>query len=180
MYEIFTTNIKMEQHKYQRMEHKEHIYKLPDTYIGSIEFHSEEIFIKTDSDNFEKKKINYVPGFYKIFDEILVNSLDHRQRDISVKNIKVNISYGQSGISIYNDGEGIDICLYDEEKQIYIPELLFSHLLTSTNYNQTEKKTTGGKNGYGSKLTCIFSKSFMNFSLDMYRLNPKDIAFKMG
>ena len=162
----------MEQQKYQKMEHKEHIYKLPDTYIGSIEFHSEEMFIKTDSDNFEKKKINYVPGFYKIFDEILVNALDHRQRDNSVKNIKVNISHGQSEISIYNDGEGIDICLYDEhdeEKQIYIPELLFSHLLTSTNYNQNEKKTTGGKNGYGSKLTCIFSKSFIIETIDSKR-----------
>ena len=39
---------------------------------------------------------------------------------------------------------------------IYVPELIFGHLLTSSNYDDDEKKTTGGRNGYGAKLANIF------------------------
>ena len=160
---------------YQKMEHKEHIYKLPDTYIGSISQHTEDFFVKSDTtESFEKKTITYIPGFLKIFDEILVNAIDHKQRDSTVKNIKIFLEKGKSEISIQNDGNGIDICFYEEnkknkEEKVYIPELLFCHLLTSTNYNPNEKRTTGGKNGYGSKLTCIFSKSFIIETVDANR-----------
>jgi DNA topoisomerase II len=47
-----------------------------------------------------------------------------------------------------------------KEHKIYVPELVFGHLLTSSNYDDKEKKTTGGRNGYGAKLTNIFSKNF--------------------
>ena len=42
-----------------------------------------------------------------------------------------------------------------------MPELIFGHLLTSSNYNDDQKKITGGRNGYGAKLTNIFSKKFV-------------------
>ena len=38
-------------------------------------------------------------------------------------------------------------------------ELIFAHLLTSTNYHSGEK-LTGGKNGYGAKLANVFSHRF--------------------
>jgi len=38
--------------------------------------------------------------------------------------------------------------------------MVFGHLLTSSNYNDNDKKTTGGRNGYGAKLANIFSKNF--------------------
>lgn len=33
--------------------------------------------------------------------------------------------------------------------------------MTSSNYNDAEKKVTGGRNGYGAKLTNIFSSKFI-------------------
>jgi len=42
-----------------------------------------------------------------------------------------------------------------------VPELIFGHLLTSSNYNDNEKKVTGGRNGYGAKLCNIFSTEFI-------------------
>ena len=39
-------------------------------------------------------------------------------------------------------------------------ELIFGHLLTSSNYNDSNNKITGGRNGYGAKLTNIFSEKF--------------------
>ena len=43
---------------------------------------------------------------------------------------------------------------------MYIPELIFGHLLTSSNYDDNEKKVVGGRNGYGAKLANIFSTEF--------------------
>ena len=42
-----------------------------------------------------------------------------------------------------------------------VPELIFGHLLTSSNYDDEEKKVTGGRNGYGAKLCNIFSTEFI-------------------
>lgn len=47
-----------------------------------------------------------------------------------------------------------------KEHGIYIPELIFGHLLTSSNFDDSERKVTGGRNGYGAKLANIFSKAF--------------------
>ena len=44
---------------------------------------------------------------------------------------------------------------------MYVPEMIFGHLLTSSNYNDQEKKVTGGRNGFGAKLTNIFSTEFI-------------------
>ena len=55
-----------------------------------------------------------------------------------------------------NDGNGIDIAQHPEYN-IWIPELIFGHLRTSTNYDKTEKKIVGGKNGFGFKLVLIWS-----------------------
>ena len=66
-----------------------------------------------------------------------------------------------------NDGEGIDIEMHPEHK-IYVPELIFGNLLTSANYEK-KNKTTGGKNGYGAKLTNIFSKEFIIETVDSSR-----------
>jgi len=157
--------------KYQQLEHREHVYKLPDTYIGSIESVSQEMFVvesKDDAPSMVKRQVNYVPGFLKIFDEILVNAIDHRQRDESVKNIKVVLNKGLGEISIQNDGQGIDVAIHAGTK-LYVPEMLFGHLLTSSNYKEGEQRTTGGKNGYGAKIVGIFSKYFIIETVDSVR-----------
>lgn len=43
---------------------------------------------------------------------------------------------------------------------MYVPTMIFGHLLTSSNYNDEEAKVTGGRNGYGAKLCNIFSNKF--------------------
>ena len=64
----------------------------------------------------------------------------------------IDIGISDDGIiTMINDGNGIDIAEHPEYK-IWIPELIFGHLRTSTNYDKTEKKIVGGKNGFGFKL----------------------------
>ncbi len=73
--------------------------------------------------------------------------------------IKVQIDPKQNRISVENNGKGIPIEVHQEHR-IYVPELIFGHLLTSSNYNDQEQKVTGGRNGFGAKLANIFSTEF--------------------
>ncbi|KAG9133849.1 hypothetical protein Leryth_017933 [Lithospermum erythrorhizon] len=144
---------------YQKKTQLEHILLRPDTYIGSVEKHRQELWVY-ENEAMVRRNVDYVPGLYKIFDEILVNAADNKQRDPRMKSLKVDIDEETNCISVFNDGDGVPIEIHQEEK-VYVPELIFGHLLTSSNYDDNEKKTTGGRNGYGAKLTNIFSTEFV-------------------
>lgn len=60
---------------------------------------------------------------------------------------------------MWNNGKGIPVVVHKEEK-MYVPTMIFGHLLTSSNYDDEEEKVTGGRNGYGAKLCNIFSHRF--------------------
>ncbi|EMR11038.1 hypothetical protein PNEG_00635 [Pneumocystis murina B123] len=146
---------------YQKLSQLEHILKRPDTYIGSVESTLQQIWVYDNNTNSMKyAQVSIVPGLYKIFDEILVNAADNKIRDPNMDTIKVEFSREKGVISIYNNGRGIPIQIHDKEK-IWIPELIFGHLLTSSNYDDEQKKVTGGRNGYGAKLCNIFSTEFI-------------------
>ncbi|XP_049538029.1 DNA topoisomerase 2 [Anopheles darlingi] len=145
---------------YQKKSQLEHILLRPDTYIGSIEMLKEQMWIyDKESNKMVQKEITYVPGLYKIFDEILVNAADNKQRDAKMSTIKVEINQETNTISVWNNGQGIPVVMHKEEK-MYVPTMIFGHLLTSSNYNDEEAKVTGGRNGYGAKLCNIFSTKF--------------------
>lgn len=48
-----------------------------------------------------------------------------------------------------------------EKEKMYVPTMIFGHLLTSSNFNDEERKVTGGRNGYGAKLCNVFSNKFV-------------------
>ena len=164
--------------KYKKYELLEHILALPDTYIGSIEPQKITSFIYDEATKrMVSDELSYIPGLLKIFDEVIVNAIDHSMRlradeangkaDIKhVKNIKVSIDKDTGRITIMNDGNGVDIKKHSSYGDLWIPELIFGELLTSTNYDKGEEKIWGGKNGYGSKLTNIFSKEFVIETVD--------------
>jgi len=72
---------------------------------------------------------------------------------------KIEVKIDNNSIMVLNDGKSIPVQMHKVHK-IFVPELIFGNLLTSSNYNEEEKKTTGGRNGYGAKLTNIFSNNF--------------------
>ncbi|KAJ3192511.1 DNA topoisomerase 2 [Irineochytrium annulatum] len=143
---------------YQKKTQLEHILLRPDTYIGSVESMSCPMWV-FEENKLVNRSITYVPGLYKIFDEILVNAADNKVRDPSMDKIEVVIDTEKNLVSVYNNGRGIPIEIHAKE-QVYVPELIFGHLLTSSNYDDSEKKVTGGRNGYGAKLCNIFSSKF--------------------
>ncbi|KDO83471.1 hypothetical protein CISIN_1g0004591mg, partial [Citrus sinensis] len=162
---------------YQKKSQLEHILLRPDTYIGSIEKHTQALWIyEEESKTMIHRTISYVPGLYKIFDEILVNAADNKQRDPKMDAVKVVIDQEHDLISVHNSGDGVPVEIHQEEG-VYVPELIFGHLLTSSNYDDNVKKTTGGRNGYGAKLTNIFSTEFIIETADGKRLKKYKQVF---
>jgi DNA topoisomerase-2 len=180
---------------YQKKTHREHILSLPDTYIGSIQNTEEDVFLR-NGEEFKEEKIVVNPGFYKLVDELLVNAHDHvirlRTRNSEDPVKKITISCDEHHVYIENDGESIDVVEHPEHK-VWVPQMIFAELLTSSNYDANEKKLVGGKNGYGVKLVNIFAKQMdvivvdakrklsyqQTFSLNMTRIGePKIKASK--
>jgi DNA topoisomerase-2 len=169
-------SIKTVEETFVKKTQLEHIIDIPDTYIGSIEKTDIDTWIfNEEDDKIVYKNIKYIPGLYKIFDEVLVNAIDQHVRTENdpkivnkVNTIKVNFDNNNNSIAIYNNGEGIPIVEH-KEHNVWVPELIFGHLLTSSNYDKNEKKITGGKNGYGAKLANIFSKTFKIETVDAER-----------
>lgn len=155
--------------KYQKLTQLEHIIKRPDTYIGSTERTEKHMWVfNSETEQIEAREVSYVPGLYKIFDEILVNAADNKTRDPSMNEIKVWIDREKGEIAVQNNGRGIPIEIHDKEG-IYIPEMIFGHLLTGSNYDDDQEKVTGGRNGYGAKLCNVFSTEFTLETVDLTR-----------
>lgn len=165
--------------KYVKLEQREHVLQKPGMYVGSVDVDSTYNIwlLNEDGTKMDKRTCEYVPGLFKIFDEVVTNASDHyiRQKELlssgkevnPVKDIKVTVDKESGEISVYNSGDGIDVVVHPEHK-IYVPELIFGNLLTSTNYTDDEK-TWGGTNGAGSKLTSIFSEYFEVETVDAER-----------
>ena len=155
---------------YKKQSHHQNILERPDTYIGSTKTNEDTRWVfDAASGKMVWRKVMFNPGLYKIFDEILVNARDEHIRSVTtagmtpVKHLDISaVPVEDSGdllITVENDGDGIPIVMNEEEK-VMVPEMIFGHLLTSSNYDDTEERIVGGRNGVGSKATNIYSKLF--------------------
>lgn len=129
-------------------------------YIGGVDRIDRMVWIlDSGGEKVIRKNIHYSPGLFKIFDELMVNVYDQTIRDPTLRTIRVVINETTNEITIFNDGIGLDVVVHPEEL-IYVPELIFGHLLTSTSFDDDMVRTTGGIHGLGAKLTAIFSTKF--------------------
>jgi len=149
--------------EYARLSHVEHILKRPDTYVGSLAAEPGNYWVR-DGDHFKLSELSVSPALVKIFDEVLVNAID--QHSLHPKKVnKIEVVTGKDFVFVRNYGVSIPIKKHETEKgtdgkPLWIPELIFGHLLTSSNYNDDEQRVTGGRNGYGAKLANVFSSKF--------------------
>ena len=143
----------------KKLSHREHILVRPDSYVGPTAQASEQCWV-VEGERFVQATLTYSPALLKILDEILVNAIDRSSTfpDL-VKYIKVEVN--DRSISVHNNGPLGGICIAkNETENMWNPELTFGHLLTSTNYDDTVQRVTGGRNGYGAKLANVFSTRF--------------------
>nr|YP_003970179.1 putative DNA topoisomerase IIA [Cafeteria roenbergensis virus BV-PW1] len=149
----------MSKTKYDKVSQREHILLRPGMYIGSVSKNTEPMWLYEDN-KMQKKDITFIPGLYKIYDEIIVNARDHSINDKSCNSIEIEVNTDEGYFSVYNNGdEGIPVKEHETHKTL-IPSMIFGELLTSSNYDDSKKRTTGGMNGLGSKCSNVWSKKF--------------------
>ena len=152
----------MAEEEVQKLSHVEHILTRPDSYVDSVLKSKSWNWVLGEDNLFKRAEVESSPALLKIFDEILVNAIDRNSlHPDQVTYINVSVDYQSGAITVENNGPLGAICVKEHStEKIYNPELTFGHLLTSTNYNDKTERIVGGRNGYGSKLTNIYSSLF--------------------
>jgi DNA topoisomerase-2 len=148
----------MENRKYKILSEIDHILQRPGMYIGSVVTEKSTQYV-LENGKFVQKEVEYNPGFLKLFDEIISNSVDESKRTgTKLNTIKVDIDKYEGTISVFDNG-GIPVKLMEGTKE-YIPAVCFSRLRAGSNFDDTEKRTWVGTNGIGSVVSNIFSTLF--------------------
>lgn len=159
--------------RYKKKTQREHILLRPDSYVGGIDKIDREEFVPpintttnqleydiSSFSQFQLRNVKYCPAALKIVDEIFVNSRDASVRDLGVTQIKITLNKESGEIIVWNNcTNGIPIVKH-QEHNTYIPSMIFGELLTGENFQDNQAKVTGGRNGFGSKLTNIYSSRF--------------------
>ena len=161
--------------QYQMKSDRVHVLDKPDTYIGSIQDTDTNMWcFDQETGKIVLKNISYIPGLYKLYDEGIVNCRDHIVRMLN-KEGSVNVTYievsidDDGTITFCNDGSGVDVIKHPEHTELWIPEMIFGHLRSSTNYDKTKKNTLGSINGLGVKLAFIWSTEASVETVDVSR-----------
>jgi DNA topoisomerase-2 len=145
---------------YERMTQVQHILAIPDTYIGSTsQIQREELVYHKDEKKFINSTISVPYGLERLYLEILSNASDNvtrsRQRGVPVG--KIQITMTDTTITIRNEGIHVPVAV-NTQTGLYAPEMIFANLLTSSNYSGD--RYVCGRNGFGAKLTNIYSSDF--------------------
>jgi len=148
---------------YIKQDPIEHILSRPDMYVGSKGFDKQLVRVYSNC-KISSKNVDVSPALVRTFVEILSNAIDNIERSSKMTYITVNLT--STECEIKNDGEIIPIEKNNVEiskgkiESIYNHSLIFGHLLSGSNYDDTEKRYTSGRNGLGAKLTNVLSKHF--------------------
>lgn len=143
------------------MDQREHVIKRPDMYIGSVDVRrsNETVIVRKDGKYAcEQIEVECSMALLKFLDEAIVNCIDNQRRDASQKYIKVTIlKTGEFTVS--NDGSTVPIEKH-EDSNAWKPTVVFSEFLSGSNFDDSESRFTGGRNGIGIKATNTWSTSF--------------------
>ena len=138
------------------ISHRDHVLLRPELHIGPT--NKETALLGTVSGPGQRilfASHSHIPGLSTILDEILVNVCDHRIRiagsPFPVKTLTV--TYNDGVVTVKNDGNGIPVTKLESGK--WNPSVCLGELLSSTNYDDSEERLGGGRNGVGSAVTNI-------------------------
>lgn len=153
--------------KYEQLSYNEHVKKRIEMYLGSKSITENENWIIDCDNKIECKTLNYSIAMFNAILEIIVNGIDHcnRTKNIKDKCNEIKVSFKDGIIKVKNNGEGVIVEKY-KDKNYYIPELIFSHEMSGSNFDDDSTKISAGTNGSGAKLCNILSKSFQIETVD--------------
>ncbi len=142
---------------------REHVLHRPDTYLGT--FRTDRYTVPVvNNGKIIYHPVVFNPAWERTVIEIGSNCIDNVWRSMTstkCTTIRFNV-YPDGSISFWNDGKTIPIerSKIPGYEQFFNPSIVFGIYMSSTNYNDNEKRRTSGRNGFGSKLTSTFSKWF--------------------
>lgn len=157
--------------KYKIKDEIEHVLDRPSTYTGSTidQYVPGHIYMPSKNNLKYYEEILYNPALHKIVDEVFSNSIDEYRRSFKKESLfnidKISVDINENGMVTIEDNGGIPVRKH-KELDVYIPEMIFSMLRTSSNYDDSEDRDWIGVNGIGAKLSNIFSKSFQVVTCD--------------
>lgn len=157
--------------RYKKLSLREQILLRPDTYIGAVTPEEITTYTWNGVDSvFKQETVQYSRGLMRLFEEIYENAMDQVVRSTGLTSqtsrdrtgtTRIDISFADGFITVKNNTGVENIPIQLNKEGVYYPQMIFCELLTSSNYNDNEKRLTAGRNGYGAKLTNIFSKTFI-------------------
>lgn len=154
--------------RYKKLDEIDHILLRSGMYVGSVKNETRQFFLwDAEEESLASREVEYCPALLKLIDEVISNSCDEFQRkdNLGLNEVTVTMESwvtddGESCARfICYDNGGIPVVMH-KDAQMYVPEMIFSQLRTSSNYDDDESKTWVGTNGVGAKLTGVFSKKF--------------------
>lgn len=154
------------------LEDDEHVLKRADTYMGSKVFSNLPFYafyaFENESESIMQREIYTAPGFNHIFLELLSNASDNIIRAVDEKFplpksghlIEITHNKKTDTLSIKNYGEPVPILPHSKFPDKTNVEVTFGMLRTSENYDDEKIRLGVGRNGFGAKITNIYSKFF--------------------
>lgn len=161
------------QRKFVKLSGRDHILQRSDMYCGSVSPDVRSCYVSSADGGMELRDVSVAPAFLQIFEEVVMNAADRvsvfyeksGHVDKKTSAIQVLVSQDTGEISVLNDGDGIPTG-FDAEHGCHIPELVFGHLRTSSNYDDSNERLNVGRNGIGVKIVNIFSSTFTVETVD--------------
>lgn len=144
---------------------REHLLARPDTYLGNFVF--DRYTVQTIKEGkMIRENIEYNPAFERCIIEAGSNCIDNvwRSQQFGIKCTAIRFTYYPDGkLSFWNDGLTVPIqkSTVPEMSHLYNPSLVFGVFMSSTNYDDSEKRRTSGRNGVGIKGCNTMSKIFV-------------------
>ena len=146
----------------EQLTDTEHILRRSGMYLGATVPTKYTTFILDKStDKFVYQEVEFVPGFLKILNEIIDNSVDEfvRTNGKFANCISVDIDPTTSLVKITDNGRGIPLKEVPGTGKSGL-EVSLTSLRAGSNFNDEDGRKSLGMNGMGSVITVCFSKIF--------------------
>ena len=148
---------------FQILDDKAHILLRPNMYCGSVTSELHNQFL-----NYKWQSFEYVPGLFKIINELIDNSIDEFIRTSGEFANQIDIKVTDKSFWIKDNGRGIPVTLTKDldGEDIYTPVAAWCKTKAGSNFGSDADRDTIGMNGVGSALANIFSSKFIGTTSD--------------
>lgn len=159
--------------KIKELNDRDWLLLRPHNIIGSVKPVKTSDFFMDDG-KFNFKEYTYIPGFFKIINEILDNSIDVYVKSDGKYANNISVEMTDDEIHIKDNGFGIPVTKTESDE--WTPYVCWGKARAGSNFEDDDNKGQIGMNGIGSFATVVFSREFIGYSDD--GKNKLKVSFK--